>query len=221
MKKEKLAIIMLGPPGAGKGTQARLMSQSLAFPHVSTGDILREALKEQTELGKKAKSFMDSGALVPDDIVDAIIAERLGRADCNWGVILDGYPRTISQAEYLRSMLERDGTRILTIGVDVRNNELMKRLSSRWTCTKCGKIFNSNLDAGKGGGVCEDCGAELFQRKDDRTEVVAERLQVYHQMTKPLVQYYRDLDLYFEINGERPVEEIFCSIMAIINSNGR
>ncbi len=219
MKNQRLAIIMLGPPGAGKGTQARMMSEALKVPHISTGDILREALRNKTELGQKAKAFMDSGLLVPDELVDAIVAERIGRADCDNGVILDGYPRTIPQAEFLRSVLEKDKTKILTLGVKVGNNELIKRLSSRWTCAKCGKMFNAILDPGKAEGACDECRAALVQRKDDAPEVVAERLQVYEQKTAPLIQYYKDQGLYVEVNGERAVDEIFDFIMTVVGKD--
>ena len=222
MKNQRLAIIMLGPPGAGKGTQARMMSEALKVPHISTGDILREALRNKTELGQKAKSFMDSGSLVPDELVDAIVAERIGRKDCDKGVILDGYPRTIPQAEVLRSVLGKDQTRILTLGVEVRKSELIKRLSSRWTCTKCGKIFNALLDPGKAGGNCDECQTVLILRKDDAPEVVAERLHVYEQKTAPLIKYYKDQGLYVAVNGDRPVEEIFDFIMReIANDKSR
>lgn len=217
MKNERLAIILLGPPGAGKGTQARMMSETLRVPHISTGDMLREALRNETELGKKAKAFMETGSLVPDDVVDAMVAERVGREDCRRGFILDGYPRTIPQAEFLRSVLERDGTKILTIGIEVGRSELMKRLSSRWTCPKCGKMFNANLDPDKAGGRCDECHTALIQRKDDTPTVVAERLQVYEKKTAPLIQYYRSLSAYVEVNGERPVNEIFDSIISVIN----
>jgi len=193
-----------------------MMSESLKIPHVSTGDILREALKNQTELGKKAKAFMESGALVPDELVDAIVAERLGRKDCWKGFILDGYPRTIPQAEFLRSIFDKDKTKVLTLGVDVPDSELIKRLSSRWTCPKCGKMFNANLDPAKAGGQCDECGAALVQRKDDTAELIAERLQVYHKTTRPLIQYYKDRGAYAEVNGGGPVDEIFRSIIGIV-----
>jgi len=218
MKNQRMAIIMLGPPGAGKGTQARMLSEELKFPHISTGEMLREALKNQTELGKKVKGFMNTGALVPDELVDAIVAERLIREDCRWGFILDGYPRTIPQAEFLRSIFEKDQTEVLTIGVEVGDEVLMKRLSSRWTCPKCGKIFNANLDPGKVAGACGECGAALIQRKDDKPEVVAERLQIYHRTTEPLIQYYRDRGFYAGINGEGSVDEIFGSVMGVIKN---
>jgi adenylate kinase len=213
MKNNRLAIIMLGPPGAGKGTQARMMSEELEFPHISTGDMLREALKNQTELGRKAKAYMESGALVPDELVDAIVAERLTRADCRKGFILDGYPRTIGQAEALRTLFEKDGAKILTIGVEVSDGVLIDRLSSRWTCPKCGKMFNSKLDPSKAGGKCDECSTALVQRKDDTVEVIAERLQVYHRATQPLIRYYQDRGSYTEIDGDRPVDEIFRSVM--------
>lgn len=216
MNKQRLAIIMLGPPGAGKGTQARMISEELKIPHVSTGDMLREALKNQTELGEKAGAYMEAGALVPDALVDAIVAERLAREDCRRGFILDGYPRTIPQAECLRSLFDKAGTKVLTIGVDVSDGVLMERLSSRWTCPKCGKMFNANLDPGKAGGRCDECQTALVQRKDDSAEVVAERLQVYHKTTRPLIEYYRERRAYTEIDGDRPVEEIFSSIIDVI-----
>jgi len=222
MKNRRLAIIMLGPPGAGKGTQARMMGEALKVPHVSTGEIFREALRNKTELGQKAKSFMDSGALVADELVDAIIDERIGREDCDKGVILDGYPRTIPQAEFLRSVLERDRTRVLVLGIEIRISELIKRLSSRWSCTKCGKMFNAILDPGKAGGNCDGCQTVLIQRMDDAPTVVAERLHVYEQKTAPLIKYYKDQGLYVAVNGDRPVEEIFEFIMSeIANDKSR
>jgi adenylate kinase len=207
---------MMGPPGAGKGTQARLMSEALGFPHVSTGDMLREALRDQTELGKKAQAFMESGALVPDTLVDAIVAERLGRRDCARGFILDGYPRTIPQAEFLRSLFGKDGTRVLTLGAEVEDSVLIGRLSSRWTCPQCGKMFNANLDSSKMGGRCDACDALLIQRKDDSAEVIAERLQIYHKTTQPLIRYYQEQGSYVAVNGDRPVDEIFGAMIGII-----
>lgn len=214
----RLAIIMLGPPGAGKGTQARLISENLSYPHISTGDMLREALKNETELGKKAKEYMESGALVPDELVDAIVAERLKRADCGSGLILDGYPRTISQAEALQSIFDGDGSRALTIGVEVEDGILIERLSSRWTCPKCGKMFNANLDPSKVNGTCDACGAELVQRKDDTKEVIAERLQVYHKATSPLIEHYKGKGLYFGVDGNQPIDTICETIMNRIKS---
>jgi len=204
---------MLGPPGAGKGTQARLMSEKVNFPHISTGDMLREGLKNETELGKKAKEYMESGTLVPDELVDAIVAERIKREDGASGIILDGYPRTISQAEALQSIFDSDNSRVLTIGVEVGDSVLIDRLSSRWTCPKCSKMFNAKLDPAKVHGKCDACASDLVQRKDDTAEVIAERLQVYHKATLPLIQYYKDKNLYFGVDGDRPIENILETVM--------
>jgi adenylate kinase len=209
----KLAIIMLGPPGAGKGTQAQMISEALQFPHVSTGDMLREALRNQTELGKKSKSYMESGALVPDNLVDALVAERLDREDCNSGVILDGYPRSIPQADHMSSLVGNNGGRIMTVGIEVADEELIKRLSSRWTCPQCNKIYNAALDQRKVNGKCDECNTDLVQRKDDTAEVIKERLQVYHKTTLPLIQYYKNRGSYVEVDGDRAVGEIFKTIM--------
>jgi adenylate kinase len=216
MQRARLAIIMLGPPGAGKGTQARIIGEKLNIPHISTGDMLREALKNETELGKKAKAFMNSGALVPDALVDAIVDERLAREDCSRGFILDGYPRTIEQAEFLRSILQKNSARVLTVGVEVDDLVLIERLSSRWTCPKCGKMFNGSLDPPKRGGRCDECDTILTQRKDDAADVVAERLQVYHHTTQPLIRYYREQGTYYKVNGDQPVAAVFDTVMNII-----
>jgi adenylate kinase len=216
MTKARLAIIMLGPPGAGKGTQARMMGEALKFPHISTGDMLRESQRSGTELGKKAKAFMESGALVPDELVNDIVAERLIREDCSRGFILDGYPRTIAQAQFLASLFSRNDTRSLSIGVEVGDDVLIQRLSSRWTCPKCGKIFNASQDPTKAGGRCDACDESLVQRKDDTAGVIAERLEVYHRTTRPLIQHYREQSSYVEVNGDKPVQEIFGAIMNII-----
>jgi len=214
----RLAIIMLGPPGAGKGTQARMMGERLQIPHISTGDMLREALKNQTELGNKAKEFMESGALVPDKLVDVFVAERLNQKDCGRGFILDGYPRTIPQAEFLRSLFAGNGTKILALGIEVADKVLIERLSSRWTCPQCGKMFNAQLDPGKIGGRCDECDTNLIQRKDDTAEVIAERLQVYHRTTRPLIRYYQEQGSYTEIDGERAVDAIFDAIIGVVKS---
>jgi adenylate kinase len=215
------AIIMLGPPGAGKGTQARMISEALKYPHISTGDMLREALKSDTALGKKAKSFVESGALVPDDLVNDIVAERLGSEDCRRGFILDGYPRAIPQAEFLQALFARDNTDVLTVGIEVDDKVLIERLSSRWTCPKCGKMFNAHLDPGKAGGRCDECGTALIQRKDDTAEVIAERLQVYHKTTKPLIQHYQKQGAYVAIDGEKPMDQVFNAIIGVLKGRIR
>jgi len=209
---------MLGPPGAGKGTQARMLSERLGIPHISTGDMLREALRNQSELGNKARSFVESGLLVPDELVDAMVAKRLGQADCERGFILDGYPRTIPQAQYLQSLISGDGTEVLAIGINVEDQVLIQRLSSRWTCPKCGKIYNSMLDPDKAFGSCDECHARLVQRKDDTVEVIAERLQIYHRTTRPLIQHFQSQSIYSEVDGNRPVGEIFDSLVGLIQN---
>lgn len=209
---------MLGPPGAGKGTQARKVSSALSFPQISTGDMLREALRNQTELGKKAQAFMESGVLVPDDLVDAIVRERLSRPDCGSGFILDGYPRTLHQAEFLQSLFAENGVRNLTIGIRVKDEVLIDRLAGRWTCPGCGKMFNVNSNPSCAGDRCDECGTGLVMRKDDTESVVRERLEVYRKETEPLIQYFKDRGSYIEVDGEVTVDEIFGGIMDIINS---
>ncbi len=209
---------MLGPPGAGKGTQARMISEALSFPHVSTGDMLREALRNQTELGKMAQGYMESGALVPDELVDAIVAERMSREDCRKGFILDGYPRTIVQAQYFQALFEKNDARILCVGIRVSDKALVERLASRWTCTQCGKMYNASMDPDKIGGRCGICGAELVKRKDDEAGVIRERLQVYHTTTQPLIRYYGEKGAYFEVNGERTITAVFRNIIDIITN---
>jgi adenylate kinase len=214
----RIAVIILGPPGAGKGTQARKICESLKYPHISTGDMLREVMNSDTDLGRKAKEFMSAGNLVPDDLVDAIVAERLGREDCRQGFVLDGYPRTIAQAEFLRSLFAKDGTSTLILGIEVEDNESVERLSSRWTCPTCRKTFSARLDSSKAGSRCDECGGELVQRKDDAAGVIAERLQVYHKVTKPLIQYYREQDTYIPIDGKRTAKEVFSAIAGILKN---
>jgi len=212
----KFAIIMLGPPGAGKGTQARMIGEALNYPHISTGDMLREALKNETDLGKKARVFMDAGTLVPDELVNAIVAERLAQDDCRRGFILDGYPRTIAQAECLQALFSRDRASVLTLGIEVADEVLIERLSSRWTCPSCGKMFNARQDPSKMNGRCDVCRTALVQRKDDSAEVIAERLQIYHRTTKPLVRYYRERGAYAKVNGDKPADEVFSSIRGML-----
>jgi adenylate kinase len=217
VENKKIAIIMLGPPGAGKGTQARMMGAALELAHISTGDILREAVKNETELGKKAKQYMESGTLVPDEVVDQVILDRTKEKDCSLGFILDGYPRTIPQAENLGASFKNEGIEILTLGIQVRDEVLLDRLSSRWTCTQCSKTFNESLSPHSVNGICDACGGNLIQRKDDAVAVILERLRVYRDMTKPLIQYYCDQGRYVEVNGEKSVVDIYSAILGIID----
>ncbi len=209
-------VILLGPPGAGKGTQARMLQEELGYPQISTGDILREAVRNQTELGKEARRYMESGLLVPDSVVDAIVRERLKREDCAAGFLLDGYPRTIPQAEFLDSLFEEQSTKPIAIGIQVPDRILVERLSGRLTCPSCGKMFHVVSNPSKSGSKCDQCGATLVTRKDDSVEVIEERLHVYHRETEPLIQHYRARDCYFEVDGDNTVEAINRAILEII-----
>ncbi len=214
--RDRLAIIMLGPPGAGKGTQARRVGETFSFPSISTGDMFRDELKNQTELGRKAQSYMESGGLVPDEIVDAMVASRLSRDDTRHGFILDGYPRTIQQAESLQGLLEGERAKVLVIGIQVEDEVLVERLGARLTCPKCGKMFNVKFSPSKAGELCDACGTKLVLRKDDSPEVVRERLAVYRRQTKPLIRYYRDRGLYVEVKGDDPADTVFENTVRIV-----
>jgi adenylate kinase len=212
-------IILLGSPGAGKGTQAKLVAKHYSIPHISTGDILRANVALGTELGQKAKAVMERGELVSDDLVTAMVAQRLSHADCKRGFILDGFPRTEAQAEWLdRELASHSGSgrRLVVISVDVSYNQLLQRLTGRRSCPVDGKIYNIYYQPPQQQGVCDLCGTELVQRKDDTEEVISERLKSYERQTLPLVDYYRRLGRLRRVNGELPVEqvmrEIFCAI---------
>jgi adenylate kinase len=215
-------IILLGAPGAGKGTQAKLIAQHYAIPHISTGDILRENVVRGTELGKKAKAVMERGELVSDDLVNAMVADRLGQADCRRGFVLDGFPRTTVQAAWLDSELARrarGGSPLVVISVDVSYNQLLQRLTGRRSCPVDGKIYNIHFQPPKQSGVCDLCGTELIQRKDDSEEVISERLKNYERQTLPLVDYYQRQDRLRRVNGELPVEQVMQEIFRVINGS--
>lgn len=197
-------LILLGAPGAGKGTQAEIICEKLGIPAISTGNIIREALKSGTEMGKKAKSYMDEGRLVPDDVVIGIIQERLAQDDCKAGFILDGFPRTIAQAEALDAM----GVAIdRVIDIDVADDRIMQRLSGRRVCGACGASYHIDHKPPKAEGVCDKCGAELIQRKDDHPDTIAERLKVYHEQTEPLKGYYAKTGKLRTVEGQEELEE--------------
>lgn len=197
-------LILLGAPGAGKGTQAEIICEKLGIPAISTGNIIREALKSGTEMGNKAKSYMDEGKLVPDDVVIGIIQERLAQDDCKAGFILDGFPRTIAQAEALDAM----GVAIdRVIDIDVADDRIMQRLSGRRVCGACGASYHIDHKPPKAEGVCDKCGAELIQRKDDHPDTIAERLKVYHEQTEPLKGYYAKTGKLRTVEGQEELEE--------------
>ncbi len=216
-----MRIILLGAPGAGKGTQAKRIAERLDVPHISTGDIFRRHLKEGTELGKQVRGYLDSGGLVPDDVTCTIVADRLAQADCEKGYILDGFPRSQAQAHALKDMLEKQGRRIdLVVDLAVPDEEIVERLSARRSCPKCGAVYNLKYSPPKGAANrCDTpgCGEELLQRVDDKPETVRERLRVYRETTEPLAAYYREEGLLKRVDcaGLTP-DEVFEKIEGLV-----
>jgi adenylate kinase len=210
-------IVLLGPPGVGKGTQAEILSKSTGLAHISSGDLFRENLKNQTELGKLAQTYMTRGELVPDDVTIAMIRDRLIRPDCETGAILDGFPRTPTQADALQSMLEEFNGQVDTVPVIiVADDELVERLSNRWTCRASGHVFNGKSNPPKVAGKCDFDGSELYQRDDDKAETVKYRIQVYMDQTLPLISYYRDRGKLVEINGMQSIDEVTNDLMEVL-----
>ncbi|HEX9265702.1 MAG TPA: adenylate kinase [Candidatus Binatia bacterium] len=202
-------IVLLGPPGAGKGTQAKLLQEKFTACQISTGDILRKAVAEQTPLGKEAAQYINRGALVPDGVIVNLVAERLKEKDCEPGFILDGFPRTIPQAESLDAILKKRGLSLnCVLSVQVPQREIIDRLAGRRTCRNCGALAHVVFNPPKKEGVCDRCGGELYQRDDDREETIANRLKVYESQTAPLVNYYRQQGLLREIDGVGTVDAI-------------
>jgi len=202
-------VVLLGPPGAGKGTQAKLLQDLFGAVQISTGDILRKAMADQTPLGKQAAGFINSGALVPDNVIVDLVAERLKQSDCAHGFLLDGFPRTIPQAESLDAMLKQLGQNLnRVLWVQVPESVLIERLAGRRTCRQCGALAHVTFSPPRTAGVCDRCGGELYQRDDDREETIARRLQVYEKQTAPLVEYYRARGLLRSIDGVGEIEQI-------------
>ncbi len=200
-------IVLLGPPGVGKGTQAKILSERTGLAHISSGDLFRENLKNQTELGKLAQTYMSKGELVPDDVTIAMIRDRLNRPDCKAGAILDGFPRTPAQADALESMLAEFHGRVDAVPFIMGNEVvLVERLGSRWTCRASGHIFNEKSNPPKESGKCDFDGSELYQRDDDKAETVKRRIQVYLEQTSPLIDYYREHGKLVEIDGMQPID---------------
>ncbi|WP_448383268.1 adenylate kinase [Desulfosoma sp.] len=210
-------IILLGPPGAGKGTQAKRMIERYGIPQISTGDMLRAALKAGTPLGLEAKKYMDKGALVPDEVVVGLVRERIQEDDCRKGYMLDGFPRNVSQAETLDGMLKELGQKIdHVVCIDVPDQELIQRLTGRRTCRECGAGFHVMFDPPKKDGVCDKCGGQLYQRDDDNEATVTSRLKVYADQTKPLIEYYEKQGKLRKIDGMGSIDEIFERIKAVL-----
>jgi len=207
-----MRIILLGSPGAGKGTQAKIITKELSIPHISTGDILRKAIEEKTPLGLKAKKYMDKGYLVPDNLIINLIKERIKREDCKKGFLLDGFPRTIPQAEALEEISNVDKV----IKLKIANDVAIERLSGRRTCKDCGAMYHVIYLPSKKEGICDRCGEELIIRKDDRKEAVLKRLEVYREETRPLIEYYKKKGLLAIIDGGRRKEEVLKDLLSSI-----
>lgn len=210
-------IVLLGPPGAGKGTQAQAISETLGLPHISSGDIFRENLKKQTDLGKLAEGYMNRGELVPDDVTIRMIRERLSRPDCKRGALLDGFPRTPAQGEALSAMLaEFDGRVNAVPYINVPEDVLIERLTGRWTCRAQGHIFHEKYNPPKEPGHCDFDSSELYQRDDDKAETVKRRIRVYLEQTQPLINYYQQRGLLLEVDGSKPIEEVTADLLAAL-----
>lgn len=210
-----MRIILMGPPGAGKGTQADLLTKELNIPHISTGDMFRKALKEGTPLGLEAKRYMDAGQLVPDNVTVGIVKERLAESDCNKGFLLDGFPRTVAQADALEENLKALKVELdSVINIEVDRNDLIKRLTGRRVCKSCGATYHIIFNPSKEGEKCENCGTELYQRSDDTEETAVNRLDVYEKQTAPLIDYYQKKQLLLTIDGNQSVDAVTKSILA-------
>ena len=210
-------ILLMGPPGAGKGTQAEKLIREYGIPQISTGDMFRAAVKSGTALGKEAKSYMDKGALVPDSVTVGIVKERLAQDDCKKGWILDGFPRTTAQASALDAILHDLGIQLTAVlDFNVNRDDLVKRVSGRLVCRQCGASFHKEFRPPKQEGVCDNCGGELYQRADDNEVTVRERLAVYDTSTKPLIDYYKVSGRYYEINGDQSMDKVFADVQAAL-----
>lgn len=212
-----MKIVMLGAPGAGKGTQAKLIAEAYNIPHISTGDIFRANIKNNTELGKKAKEYMDKGLLVPDELTCDLVVDRLSQDDAKNGYVLDGFPRTIPQAEALTEALKKRNEAIdFALDVDVPDENIVKRMSGRRACISCGATYHIIYAAPKKEGICDKCGNELVLRDDDKPETVQKRLTVYHDQTQPLIDYYKNAGVLHELDGTKDINDIFASIKELL-----
>ena len=213
-----MKIVMLGAPGAGKGTQAELICEKYGIPHISTGDIFRSNIKNGTALGMEAKTYMDQGKLVPDELTVRILLDRVAKDDCSNGYVLDGFPRTIPQAEVLTEALAKSGEKVdFAIDVDVPDENIVRRMSGRRSCPKCGATYHIAYLPPKAEGICDHCGAELVQRDDDKPETVLNRLSVYHDQTQPLIEYYEKAGVLKTVDGTKDRDEVFADITAILS----
>lgn len=212
-----MRIIMLGAPGAGKGTQAKKIAAKYGIPHISTGDIFRANIKNGTELGNKAKTYMDQGLLVPDELVVDLVVDRVNQDDCTNGYVLDGFPRTIPQAEALTEALEKMGQKVdFAIDVNVPDENIVKRMGGRRACVTCGATYHMVYAPTKKEGICDTCGGELILRDDDKPETVLKRLGVYHEQTQPLIDYYTEAGILKEVDGTIDINDVFAEIVKIL-----
>jgi adenylate kinase len=214
-----MKIIMLGAPGAGKGTQAKQIADKYSIPHISTGDIFRANIKSGTELGKKAKQYMDQGALVPDELTCDLVMDRIQQDDCKNGFVLDGFPRTIPQAEALDAALGKINEKMdYAIDVDVPDENIVNRMSGRRACLNCGATYHLISIPPKVEGICDRCGSEIVLREDDKPETVQKRLKVYHEQTQPLIDYYKNQGILKSVDGTQPMDEVFKAIVTILGA---
>lgn len=214
-----MKIIMLGAPGAGKGTQAKKIAEQYGIPHISTGDIFRANIKGGTELGMKAKSYMDQGQLVPDDVTIGMLLDRISEADCGGGYVLDGFPRTIPQAESLTKALESRGEKMdYAVNVDVPDAAIVERMSGRRACLSCGATYHVVYNAPAKENVCDACGEALVLRDDDKPETVQKRLSVYHDQTQPLIEYYQKAGILVTVDGTQDLNQVFQAITAVLGA---
>jgi len=215
-----LFLVLLGGPGAGKGTQAERLAQTLGIPQVSTGDLFRENLKNETPLGLLARGYMERGELVPDEVTVGMVRERLKQPDCAHGAILDGFPRTVAQAEALEALLAELGSRLTVVPyIQVPEEVLLARLAGRWTCKVCGAMYHQLFNPPQQAGVCDRCGGELYQRADDTPQTQQRRIRVYLEQTAPLIDYYRRKGLLVEVDGQGEIDQVQARLLAIIQKH--
>jgi len=214
-----MKIVMLGAPGAGKGTQAIKIADKYGIPHISTGDIFRANIKGGTELGMKAKSYMDKGQLVPDEVTIGMLLDRIAEDDCKEGYVLDGFPRTIPQAESLTKALSDKGDKIdFALDINVPDEAILTRMSGRRACPKCGATYHIVYAAPKKENICDKCGSELIIRSDDKPETVQDRLNVYHKQTEPLISYYKNEGVFCEVDGTKELQDVFNDVVKVLES---
>jgi adenylate kinase len=220
MSTDALYVVLLGGPGAGKGTQAERLSQVLGIPQISTGDLFRENLRNETELGLLAKGTMERGELVPDEVTVGMVRERLSRPDCAKGAVLDGFPRTVAQAEALEELLAGMGSELTVVPyIKVPEDVLLARLAGRWTCRACGAMYHQLFSPPQEAGVCDRCGGELYQRPDDTPETQKHRIKVYFEQTAPLIDYYQEKGLLVEVDGRPGIDEIQAALLDVIRGS--